>query len=333
MRFRQLDSIVDLQPGSKINAVRTIAGDDRFYGDHFPNFPVLPGVLTLEMMFQAGKWLMHETDEFAHSLVLLKQARNVKFSTLLEPGQTVNVSAEIRKMDDRDATLITQVTADGQKVAGGRLVLERTDLAELTPERASLDEPLRQATALQFQELNPEAITFRALSPTHYRWMWMDRITEFKSGSRAKAVKNVSLTEEPVDMYVPHLPMLPCSLIIEGLAQLSGVLISEINDFARPLVLAKVGKASFHRPARPGDSLTYAVEIADIEPEGALAVGTSHIDGELHAEVELFFAYVEDYVNEASLIDPTDLMTMTQVMGLYDVGTTAAGEPLKPILK
>jgi 3-hydroxyacyl-[acyl-carrier-protein] dehydratase len=328
MRFRQLDSIVDLQPGSEITAVRTLSGDDRFYRDHFPNFPVLPGVLTLEMMFQASQWLMHKTDGFSHSLVLLKQARNVKFSSLLEPGETVNVSAQIRKMDERDATLIAQVTTAKGKVASGRLTVERTDLASLAPCRAAMDGQLRRARSLQFEALDPHSATHQAVSPTSFRWMWIDRIIEFKSGSHATAIKAVSLSEEPVDMYVPHFPVMPCSLVIEGLAQLSGMLISEINDFARPLVLAKVGKAIFHRPARPGDTMTYSVEITDIEPEGALAVGTSHIDGQLHAEVELFFAYVEDFISDASLMDPADIRTMTEIIGLYDVGTTATGEPL-----
>lgn len=332
MRFRQLDSIVDLQPGSEITAVRTLSGDDRFYGDHFPNFPVLPGVLTLEMMFQASQWLVHETDRFAHSLVLLRQARNVKFSSLLQPGDTVKVSARIRKLDDQDAALVAEVTAEDKKVASGRLTLQRTNLSSLAPSRDSLDEQLRRAKSAQLAALNPDAATHQMVAPTSFRWMWIDRITAFKSGSRASAIKTVSLSEESVDMYVPQFPLLPCSLVIEGLAQLAGVLICEINDFSRPLVLAKVGKASFYRPARPGDTMTYSVEISDIEPEGALAIGTSRIDGQLHAEVELFFAYVEDFISEASLINPADLVTMTQVMGLYDVGTTAAGQPLKPAL-
>ena len=66
--------------------------------------------------------------------------------------------------------------------------------------------------------------------------MWIDRFTEFHSGSQATAIKTVSLVDEPLDMYLPGFPVMPCSLVVEGLAQASGILVSEVNDFQRPLV-------------------------------------------------------------------------------------------------
>ncbi len=93
------------------------------------------------------------------------------------------------------------------------------------------------------------------------RWFWIDRFLEFESGRRAKAIKNVSLAEDHLHDHFPHYPMLPNSLVIEGLAQTGGLLVCEHNQFTEKVVLAKVPKVHFHFHARPGDTLTYTATI------------------------------------------------------------------------
>ena len=122
--------------------------------------------------------------------------------------------------------------------------------------------------------------------------------------------------------------MMPCSLIIEGLAQAGGTLISELRSFEKSVVLGKVGKAVFHRPALAGDTMTYRTEVVDVQPEGAIVRGTSHIGDKLHAEVELSFAYLDDRLGGIELIPPADLLRILRLYGLYDVGETDDGIPL-----
>ena len=92
------------------------------------------------------------------------------------------------------------------------------------------------------------------------RWFWIDRFTEFVSGSHAVAVKGVSLAEEHVHDYQPGYPMHPNSLVIEGIAQAGGLLISEHYGFGELVVLAKLSKAKFTSVVRPGHTLTYRVK-------------------------------------------------------------------------
>ena len=86
MRFRFIDRITQLEPGKHIEAVKHLSGDERYLDDHFPRFPVMPGVLMLETMYQAGLWLVRRTENFAHSVVLLNEARNVKFRRVPPTG-------------------------------------------------------------------------------------------------------------------------------------------------------------------------------------------------------------------------------------------------------
>src|SRR5262245_32147004 len=126
------------------------------------------------------------------------------------------------------------------------------------------------------------------------RWFWIERYLEFERGRRAVAVKNISLVEEELDEYTPGYPVMPASLIIEGMAQTAGLLIGEVSGFEARVILAKIGKAVFHRHAIPGDTLRYTATITDTNAEGAMAVVTSHIGEELQAEVEFMFAFITD---------------------------------------
>jgi len=162
------------------------------------------------------------------------------------------------------------------------------------------------------------------------RWFWIDRFLEFDSGKRAVAIKNVSLVEEQMDAYMPGLPVMPTSLIIEGLAQTAGLLVGERNQFRERVVLAKVGKAVFHKPALAGDTLTYTATIDVIEQEGAICNGTSRIGDSLQAEVELFFGHLDDErFKDVDLFEPTDFLRMLRLLGIYDVGRNEKGDLLE----
>ena len=143
MRFCLLDRITDLTPGVKITAVKRLRPDEDYLEDHFPNFPVMPGVLMLEAMYQASAWLVRQTEGFAHSVVILKEARNVKYFDFVTPGKELVVTAEIVKQDDSTTTLKTQATLGDNVAVSGRLVLERFNLADRLPARRDTDPYLR----------------------------------------------------------------------------------------------------------------------------------------------------------------------------------------------
>jgi len=74
------------------------------------------------------------------------------------------------------------------------------------------------------------------------RWFWIDRFIEFESGSYAKSVKNVTLAEEHLHDHFPGFPVMPGSLMIEGLAQTGGILLGEINDFEHVVIFGQSTK-------------------------------------------------------------------------------------------
>jgi 3-hydroxyacyl-[acyl-carrier-protein] dehydratase len=161
------------------------------------------------------------------------------------------------------------------------------------------------------------------------RWFWIDRFLEFERGRRAVAVKSCAMAEEQFDSYSPGFPLMPSSLVIEGMAQTAGLLVGEIDGFQNRVVLAKIGKAVFHRYAMPGDTLRYTAQVIDINAGGAMCSVTWHIGDELQGEVELMFAFLDERFPSGPLFEPVDFVAMLRGFYLYDVGRTAEGQPLE----
>ncbi len=112
----------------------------------------------LEALFQASAWLVRQSEGFSHSMVLLKEARNIKYSDFVTPGQTLEVTAEILKQDDVFTTLKAQATVNGNSAVTGRLVLERFNLADRYPQRKNTDPYTRNESRIHLAKLlSPQA--------------------------------------------------------------------------------------------------------------------------------------------------------------------------------
>lgn len=151
MKYNQLDRIIEIQPGASLTAERTLRPEEDFLRDHFPNFPVMPGVMMLEALHQAAVWMIRTGNDFQQPLVVLREARGVKFGDFLCPGDTLVVHVQ-RVSEDGP---LTTVRASGRKgeqtTVQARLVLETCPSA--TPPRAGVDAQMRQETRQQFRRL------------------------------------------------------------------------------------------------------------------------------------------------------------------------------------
>jgi 3-hydroxyacyl-[acyl-carrier-protein] dehydratase len=142
------------------------------------------------------------------------------------------------------------------------------------------------------------------------RWIWIDKFTEFTSRTSATAMKNVTLAEEHLHDLYPAFPIVPHSLIVEGMAQTAGILVGEARNFAEKVILAKVGKATFHRLVRPGDTLTFSAKIEQLSEQGASISGTVRAGEHLVAEIELMFSHIDQ--NMAGLKFPEHNFVFTE---------------------
>jgi 3-hydroxyacyl-[acyl-carrier-protein] dehydratase len=130
MRFSQLDRILTLEKGKSITAVKGLALSEEYLQDHFPRFPIMPGVLMMESMFQASMWLVRVSTDFQFAKVRLRQSKSVKFQGFVQPGSSLIVSAEIKSQKDSLTTLKVSGSIDGSVATSGRLVLDAFNMAE-----------------------------------------------------------------------------------------------------------------------------------------------------------------------------------------------------------
>jgi 3-hydroxyacyl-[acyl-carrier-protein] dehydratase len=144
MRFWLLDTIRSYEPGERLTAVKNVALTEEYLADHFPEFPVLPGVFMLEAATQAGAWLLRLSENFAHSIIALKEAKNIKYADFVPPGHALEVEVSIIKQDERLATLKVGGRVGDRSTLSGRLMLERYNLADNDPNQRIIDEQLTQ---------------------------------------------------------------------------------------------------------------------------------------------------------------------------------------------
>lgn len=157
------------------------------------------------------------------------------------------------------------------------------------------------------------------------RWYWVDRFVEFESGKRAVSVKNVSLAEEHLHDHFPGFPVMPASLMIEGMAQTGGILLGEHNDFKYNVVLAKVPKVTFHSWACPGDQLTYEAVLEDAREEGGTVSVEARVGDRQVASGEIVFAHLATDDPQFSQIDQKNFVFRMNLLDILTVGKAGDG--------
>jgi len=150
MRFNLVDRIVEVKAGSSLRALKNLTLGEEYLADHFPTFPVMPGVLMLQTLVEAGAWLLRVTDDFRHSLVTLREVRGVKYGTFMEPGRQLHVAVELGERTGGLATLKGRGEVEGQPTVTARLTLASYNLRDRDPALASLDERLVQQLRGQY---------------------------------------------------------------------------------------------------------------------------------------------------------------------------------------
>ncbi len=166
-------------------------------------------------------------------------------------------------------------------------------------------------------------------------WYWIDKFITFESGKRAQAVKLVSRAESHLADHFPDYPVMPASLVIEGLAQTGGLLIHESFNFTKNVVLGKIQKLHFYQEEIvPGDLLVYEAIIEYVRDEGSMTSVSVHRKGDLIAEGILVFAHLDFNFSRQEFFAEHDLQNLVRAYGMYDIGVRADGTPIPdPILQ
>lgn len=142
MRFILLDNVTSIQPGSHIEAVKALSLAEEYLADHFPAFPVLPGVMMIEAMVQTAAMLVRVTNGFAQSMIVLQEAKNVKYKSFVKPGNILRMRLEAKSIEAQTSSFIGEAWIGDRPMVEARLKLRHFNLVDNDPKLAGVDERL-----------------------------------------------------------------------------------------------------------------------------------------------------------------------------------------------
>lgn len=160
MRFILADKIESIEPGKRIVTVKALSLAEEYLADHFPIFPVLPGVLMIEAMVQSAAWLVRVQQNFTKSIIALRTARNVRYSSFVAPGNFLRCELEAVEIGDDVATFKGSGHVGETQVVSGRLELKCFNLADQGGSwRREADEAILSQMRTRFRLVGgPEAL-------------------------------------------------------------------------------------------------------------------------------------------------------------------------------
>jgi 3-hydroxyacyl-[acyl-carrier-protein] dehydratase len=178
MRFVLIDRILEVEasrcrlsgtqtihgPAPRLTAVKNLSLSEEYLSDHFPGFPVMPGVLMLEALTQAGAWLVRELEDFASSIIVLKQARTIKYGSFVEPGRQLELKVELTSYDAQDCVFKGVGAIEGQEMVKGRFTLTRYNLRDRSPDLHATDASIVAGLRDLYVTLRKGSVGARAIS-------------------------------------------------------------------------------------------------------------------------------------------------------------------------
>jgi 3-hydroxyacyl-[acyl-carrier-protein] dehydratase len=127
------------------------------------------------------------------------------------------------------------------------------------------------------------------------RFLMLDRITKWEPGRSGEAIKNVTLSEDFFADHFPLRPIMPGVLIVEGMAQLGGLVLEEWVRLQQgrevKVLMSIIDKAKFRQLVSPGDTLVYSAEVTAANEIGGRVAAQAARAGSLIAECDLLFSF------------------------------------------
>ncbi len=154
MRFILIDKVVSITAGVGIRTVKNVSMSEEYLADHFPAFPVLPGVLLLEGLIESASWLVRLTENFTHSMILLAEARNVKYKSFLAPGGQIEYIVEAKSIEENISSFTGTGVSGSQTIVEARFGLRHFNLADQNSSMAAVDGQIIEALKERWKLLN-----------------------------------------------------------------------------------------------------------------------------------------------------------------------------------
>ncbi len=120
--FLLVDRIVELTPGERAVGIKNVSANEPFFQGHFPDYPVMPGVLIVEAIAQVGAVAMLSLPELTGQIALFAGIEKVRFKRQVKPGDTIRLEVEMGKIRRSIGTGTGTATVDGEIACKGEFM-------------------------------------------------------------------------------------------------------------------------------------------------------------------------------------------------------------------
>ena len=140
MKFMLVDKIEKIELGKEITVSKNLSLAEEYLADHFPTFPVLPGVLILQVAVEAASWLVRVSNDFSHSMITLKEARQVRYGNFVAPGQRLTITVKAKEIGSESSSFQARGTCEEIRALQANFTLKHYNLADKEKRNAEIDE-------------------------------------------------------------------------------------------------------------------------------------------------------------------------------------------------
>lgn len=120
--FLLVDRVIELTPGQRAVGIKNVTANEEFFQGHFPEFPVMPGVLIVEAIAQVGAIAMLSQPEFAGKLALFAGIDKIRFKRQVKPGDQIRLEVELGQIRRNIGTGAGTATVDGEIACKGEFM-------------------------------------------------------------------------------------------------------------------------------------------------------------------------------------------------------------------
>lgn len=279
---------VFVESDTKLIGAKSVSADEAFFSGHFPNHPIMPGVLQVEAMAQLAELAVwRKLDPKREGDIYVKALRKVKFRRPVNPGDRIVVEAEVKSLGSDTA----EITASVKNCAGVNCQAEITLSVRPRIQPKTMFNPFGDYD--KNDKIAMDVNKIKEVIPHRYPFLFVDYIHSAE-GHRVTAVKNTTCTEPLFREYSDKYLTLSNSVQPEMIAQTGCVYM-----LSAPEAKGKIGyfmtidKAEFLHPVYPGDQLVCQVDIPDNKSRFGKGEGHIKVGDTIVSTTTMMFALVD----------------------------------------
>ena len=157
MKFSLVDRIIECNAKDSIKTVKNLTLGEEYLDDHFPGYPVMPGVLMIEAMVQSAGWLVRIITGFSVSLITLCSVSNIKYGKFIVPGDTLELDIKLKSLENGAASFRGKGTVNDVTAVSGQFDIVYRNLADNDKALAPNDKKLILTARKSFSAIGGEA--------------------------------------------------------------------------------------------------------------------------------------------------------------------------------